>query len=48
MTAYLCELLEGQLKATSVVSDTLGSDVLHRFFKHPLVADIGLHQVLKA
>lgn len=45
---YLCELLKGQLEATSVVGDPLGIDILHSLFQHPLVADVGLHQVLKA
>lgn len=48
LTLYLCELLEGQLEAASVVGDTLGTDALHSIFQHPLVADVGLHQVLKA
>lgn len=45
---YLCELLKGELEAPSVVGDALGSDALHSVFQHPLVADVGLHQVLKA
>lgn len=47
-TLYLCKLLEGQLKAASVVGDTLGGDFLHGLFQLLLVADVGLHQVLKA
>lgn len=47
-TFYLCELLKGELEATSVVGDPLGIDILHGLFQHPLVADVGLHQVLKA
>lgn len=45
---HLRELLEGQLKAAFVVGDALGGDVLHRFLQHPLVAHVGLHQVLEA
>lgn len=47
-TLYLRELLEGQLEAAPVVGGALGSDALHSIFQHPLVADVGLHQVLKA
>lgn len=47
-TLYLRELLEGQLEAASVVGDTLGCDALHGVFQHPLVADVGLHQVREA
>lgn len=45
---YLCKLLERQLEAAFVVRDTLGGDALHSFFKQPLIADVGLHQVLEA
>lgn len=44
----LCELLEGQLEAASVVGGPLGRDVLHGILQHPLVAHVGLHQVLEA
>lgn len=47
-TLYLCELLESQLEAASVVRDTLGGDALHGIFQHPLISDVGLYQVLEA
>lgn len=45
---YLRKLFERQLEAAFVVGDTLGGDALHGFFKQPLIADVGLHQVLEA
>lgn len=36
------------MEAAFVVGGTLGRDVLHGVFQHPLVADVGLHQVLEA
>ncbi len=48
LTLYLCELLEGQLEAAFVVGGTFSGDALHGIFQLPLVADVGLHQVLKA
>lgn len=45
---HLSELLEGQLEAAAVVGGAVGGDVLHRLLQHPLVAHVGLHQVLEA
>lgn len=45
---HLSELLEGQLKAATVVGGALGGDVLHGLLQHPLVAHVGLHQILEA
>lgn len=46
--SHLGELLEGQLEATYVVGGPLGREVLHGLLQHPLVAHVGLHQVLEA
>lgn len=46
--SHLCELLEGQLEAAYVVGGPLGRDVLHGILQLPLVAHVGLHQVLEA
>lgn len=48
LTLYLVELLESQLEAAFVVGDTLRDDVLDGVFENPLVAHVGLNQVLKA
>lgn len=47
-TLYLRELLERHLEACFVVGDALGGDFVHIRFQLILVADVGLHQVLKA
>lgn len=46
--SHLRELLKGQLEAACVVGGPLGRDVLHGLLQHPLVAHVGLHQVLEA
>lgn len=46
--SHLCELLEGQLEAAYVVGGPVGHEVLHGILQHPLVAHVGLHQVLEA
>lgn len=46
--SHLSELIEGQLQAAFVVGGPIGCDFLHGLLQHPLVAHVGLHQVLEA
>lgn len=45
---HLSQLIEGKLEAGLVVGGALGFDLPHGILQHPLVADVGLHQVLEA